>query len=101
LAREWCVVVDLESASAARKLGRVLGKEGFDVSVDMLGASRVWCFAESEHECRVFLTHVVELAEGAGLDRRFEGVPAVLTWSEDERRYVDPDPAGDSDGEGV
>jgi hypothetical protein len=88
--REWCVVVDLKSFPAARKLGRTLREEGFDVEVDLM-PPQVWCFAESEHECRVFRDHVVALAEEGGHDRKFAAEPSVRFWSEDDRRYVDPD----------
>jgi hypothetical protein len=87
VAREWCVVVELDSASAARKLGRVLRTEGFDVAVDG-DPARVWCFAANEHECRVFAGHVVGLAEENGIDGKLAET-AIREWSEDERRYVD------------
>jgi hypothetical protein len=89
MAREWCVVVELGSASAARKLGRVLGKEGFDAAVDG-DPARVWCFAANENECRVFEGHVVALAEENGLIEKLSAT-SIREWSEDERRYVDPE----------
>jgi hypothetical protein len=92
--RDWCVVVDLGSFVAARKLGRVLREEGFDVEVDFM-PPQVWCFAETENDCRVFRGHVLELAEQAGLEGKLDSEPSVRFWSEDERRYVDPDASDD------
>jgi hypothetical protein len=87
VAREWAVVLDMSSRSAARSFGRGLRDENLDVDIEW---ARIWCFADTEEGAIAARDLVLRLAERAS-ERSLQVLPMVRRWSEERHQYVDPE----------
>ncbi len=89
MAREWAVVLETVSRSAAKRLGAELTDRRIDVDVES-SAARVWCYGTTREEALAAFDIATRFA-----DRQVEPLlqgPAMLrVWNEQRTRYVDPD----------
>jgi hypothetical protein len=90
--RDWCVVLDLTSAAAAKQVGRSLRAEtrGLDLDVDAVRA-RVWAFEGTEGGALAVADEMRGVLQKHDLwERVLQCEPTIRVWSESRHRYVDP-----------
>ena len=88
--RDWCLVIDAESAEAAGRIGDALRDQPLDLEVEDREA-RVLCFAENETEVRRLAGEVRHRLQQASLWDKTVRAGHLLVWSEQLHRYVNPD----------
>ena len=74
MAREYAFVLRTPSRAAAKRLGKRLRAEQFDIDIDD-GARSVWCFADSNDSAGQLRDHLTRLARDDMV-----GPPVPLVW---------------------